>query len=132
MKKALTVTFPAPLPAEIKCPICEGNKCNVCKMTGRISVKVDAKVPIQRTHIIKYIHDNMHSVAKELTRIYGLTPEIGTREVVQKHGSTYEIVQISSLGGACWVINCVDALEAPRYFFHHKEVTNFIRGEMVE
>jgi hypothetical protein len=34
----------------------------VCEMTGKIKVKVDAKVPIQRTHIIKYIHDNMHNV----------------------------------------------------------------------
>jgi len=132
MKKALTVNFPAPLPAEIKCPICEGNKCNVCKMTGKISVKVDAKVPIQRTHIVKYVHDNMHTIAKEITRVYGLTPEIGTREVVQKNGGTYEIVQISSIGGACWVINRVDELEAPRYYFHHREVTNFVRGEMIE
>ena len=74
----------------------------------------------------------MHTIAKEITRIYGLTPEIGTREVVQKNGGTYEIVQISSLGGACWGINRVDELEAPRYYFHHKEVTNFVRGEMIE
>ena len=84
MKKTVTVRFPAPLPAEIKCPICDANKCKVCDWTGKIKVKVDAKVPIQRTHIIKYVAENMDSIAKELTRIYGLTPEIGTKEVIQK------------------------------------------------
>ena len=132
MKKTLTVTFPAPLPAEIECPICLGNKCIVCHMTGKINVKVPAKVPIQRAHIIKYVAENMDAIAKELTRIYGLTPEIGTKEVIQKNGGTYEIVQISSLGGACWIINRLDELEIPRYFFSHKEVNTFVRSEMVE
>tara|TARA_R100000329_G_scaffold148034_1_gene136356 strand:+ start:10209 stop:10607 length:399 start_codon:yes stop_codon:yes gene_type:complete len=132
MKKTVTVRFPAPLPAEIKCPICDANKCKVCDWTGKIKVKVDAKVPIQRTHIIKYVAENMDSIAKELTRIYGLTPEIGTKEVIQKGKATYEIVQISSLGGACWVVNRLDELEIPRYFFTFNEVNKFIRGEMIE
>ena len=73
---AITVKFPAPLPAEVVCPICSkngsrGGGCTVCNFNGTLSITVDAKVPIQRTHIIKYIHDNMHSVAKEITRIYG-------------------------------------------------------------
>ena len=38
MKKAVTIRFPAPLPAEITCPICEGNKCKVCHMTGKIKI----------------------------------------------------------------------------------------------
>ena len=58
IKRAVTVTFPAPLPAEIKCPICEGNKCKVCDMTGKIKVTLDAKKPIQPSHIVKYIVEN--------------------------------------------------------------------------
>ena len=54
MKRAVTVRFPAPLPAEIPCPICEGNKCKVCNKIGRIEVTVDAKVPIQRELIVQY------------------------------------------------------------------------------
>ncbi len=132
MKKTLTVTFPAPLPAEITCPICEGNKCNVCKMKGKIDVKVPAKVPIQRAHIVKYVADNMATIAKELTRLYGLTPEIGTQEVIQKGGSTYEVVQISSLGGACWVVNRLDELDIPRYYTSRQELSKFLRSEMIE
>ena len=40
-KKTLTIKFPAPLPAEIPCPICEGNKCKVCEKTGKIKIKVE-------------------------------------------------------------------------------------------
>ena len=132
MKKTLTVTFPAPLPAEIECPICLGNKCIVCNMTGKINVKVPAKDPIQRAHIVKYVADNMNTIAKELTRLYGLTPEIGTQEVIQKGKATYEVVQISSLGGACWVVNRLDELDIPRYYTSRQELSKFLRNEMVE
>ena len=95
-KRAVTVTLPAPHAAEVKCPICEGHKCHVCKMTGKLSIQVAPKIPIQRAHIVKYVADNMNTIAKELTRLYGLTPEIGTQEVIQKGKATYEVVQISS------------------------------------
>ena len=60
MKKTVTVRFPAPLPAEIICPICEGNKCKVCNKTGKIKLTVDAKVPIQRHLIVQYIASHMN------------------------------------------------------------------------
>ena len=96
IQKAVTVTFPAPLPAEITCPICEGNKCKVCEMNGKIKVTVDAKIPIQRSHIVKYIVDNIRPIATEITRQYGLTPQIETLEEIDIDGRNYEIVQISS------------------------------------
>lgn len=126
--RAITVTFPAPLPAEIKCPICEGNKCNVCTMSGKIKVKVDAKIPIQRAHIVKYVVDNMQTIAHEITRQYGLTPQIGTTEVIEIENRTYEIVQISSVGGACWVVNRLDEFEPPRYFTNYQELMKFKGG----
>ncbi len=128
IKRAVTVTFPAPLPAEIKCPICEGNKCKVCDMTGKIKVTVDAKIPIQRSHIVKYIVDNVRSVSREITKQYGMTPQIETLEVIDIDGRNYEIVQISSIGGACWVVNRLDELESPRYFRTYQELKKFRDG----
>ncbi len=129
-KRAVTVTLPAPHAAEVKCPICEGNKCRVCKMTGLLKIKVAPKIPIQRAHIIKYVRDNIHEVAGELTRMYGLVPEVSTTEIVNLDEGQYEIVQISSLGGACWVVNRLDALDTPRYFISKSELDKFKQGWM--
>jgi len=129
-KRAVTVTLPAPHKAQIKCPICKGNKCVVCKMTGNLAIDVAPKIPIQRAHIIKYVMENMQDVSQELTRMYGLVPEIGTKEVVVVNEGQYEIVQISSLGGACWVVNRLDVLETPRYFTALKELKKFKEGWM--
>ena len=129
-KRAVTVTLPAPHAAEVKCPICEGHKCHVCKMTGKLSIQVAPKIPIQRAHIIKYVMENMQDVSQELTRMYGLVPEIGTKEVVEVNEGQYEIVQISSLGGACWVVNRLDELDTPRYFTSLKELKKFKEGWM--
>jgi hypothetical protein len=129
-KRAVTVTLPAPHKAQIKCPICKGNKCVVCKMTGNLAIDVAPKIPIQRAHIIKYVMENMQDVSQELTRMYGLVPEIGTKEVVIVNEGQYEIVQISSLGGACWVVNRLDELETPRYFTALKDLKKFKEGWM--
>ena len=129
-KRAVTVTLPAPHKAQIKCPICKGNKCVVCKMTGNLAIDVAPKIPIQRAHIIKYVMENMQDVSQELTRMYGLVPEIGTKEVVVVNEGQYEIVQVSSLGGACWVVNRLDILETPRYFTALKDLKKFKEGWM--
>ncbi len=129
-KRAVTVTLPAPHKAQIKCPICKGNKCIVCNMTGNLKIDVAPKIPIQRAHIIKYVMENMQDVSQELTRMYGLVPEIGTKEVVVVNEGQYEIVQISSLGGACWVVNRLDELETPRYFTALKDLKKFKEGWM--
>tara|TARA_R110001592_G_scaffold72383_6_gene220993 strand:+ start:3982 stop:4386 length:405 start_codon:yes stop_codon:yes gene_type:complete len=131
-KRAVTVTLPAPHAAEVQCPICEGNKCKVCKMSGSLKIKVAPKIPIQRAHIIKYVRDNIHEVAGELTRMYGLIPEIATREIIEVENGQYEIVQISSLGGACWVANRLDSLESPRYFISPSDLDKFKGGLMIE
>ena len=131
-KRAVTVTLPAPHAAEVKCPICEGNKCKVCNMTGLMKIKVAPKIPIQRAHIIKYVRDNIHEVAGELTRMYGLVPEIQTREIIEVEEGQYEVVQVSSLGGACWVVNRLDSLESPRYFISKSDLDKFKGGLMIE
>ena len=59
VKKAITVTLPAPHKAKIKCPICAGNKCKVCNMTGNLGIDVAPQIPIQRAHIIKYVVENI-------------------------------------------------------------------------
>ena len=127
-KRAVTVTLPAPHKAQIKCPICKGNKCIVCNMTGNLKIDVAPKIPIQRAHIIKYVIENIHDVANEITRNYGLVPEVNTIEVIEINGGQYEIVQVSSLGGACWVVNRLDELDTPRYFTSRKELEKFKEG----
>jgi len=127
MKKAVTIRFPAPLPAEITCPICEGNKCIVCKKTGKIKITVDAKVPIQRSLIIQYVVENVKDIAYELSRQYGLTQEVETEDMFTIGNATYEIVKISSLGGVVWIANRVDELESPRYFKSISDLQNFRR-----
>lgn len=130
MKKAVTVTLPAPHKAQVKCPICKGNKCVVCNMTGSLAIDVAPKIPIQRAHIIKYVVENIHEVSREITRKYGLVPEVNTIEVLELNDGQYEIVQISSLGGACWVVNRLDDLETPRYFTSRKDLDKFKQGWM--
>ncbi len=128
MKKAVTIRFPAPLPAEIPCPICEGNKCRVCDMEGRIKVTVDAKVPIQRHLIVQYIAEHMDEVANELSQKFGLVPDVQTEDMFEVEGRTYELVKISSLGGVVWVAHRVDAQESPRYFKSWKNLQQFKGG----
>jgi len=130
LKKAITVVLPAPHKAQIKCPICEGNKCHVCKMTGSLKIDVAPKIPIQRAHIIKYVAENIRTVASELTKKYGLTPEVNTIEVLEVNQGQYEVVQISSLGGACWIVNRLDDLDTPRYFTSKQELDKFKQGWM--
>ena len=128
VKQAVTVNFPAPLPAKIECPICLGNKCLVCEMKGKIEVTVDAKVPIQRHLIVRYIAEHMDDIAYELSKHFGLVPSVETSEMFDVNDATYELVKISSLGGVIWVANRVDVLESPRYFKSYSEIKDFKRG----
>ena len=129
-KKAVTVTLPAPHKAQVKCPICKGNKCIVCNMTGNLSIDVAPKIPNQRAHIIKYVVNNIHEVGSEITRQYGLVPEINTVEVLEVNDGQFEVVQVSSLGGACWVVNRLDELDTPRYFTSKQDLEKFKQGWM--
>ena len=128
MKQAVTVRFPAPLPAEIVCPICEGNKCKVCDWTSKIKLTVDAKVPIQRHLIVKYIADNIQDMSFELSKHYGLVPDIQTDDMFNRGDATYEVVKISSLGGILWIANRVDELESPRYFKSYNSLMEWKGG----
>tara|TARA_R100001510_G_scaffold33890_1_gene30333 strand:+ start:1518 stop:1931 length:414 start_codon:yes stop_codon:yes gene_type:complete len=131
---AITVKFPAPLPAEIPCPICryedgkKGRGCIACKFEGKINLTVDAKIPIQRAHIIQYVANNLSAVSSELTRLYGLVPKVNTVEVIETEMGSFEIVQISSLGGSVWVANRLDEFAAPRYMFSHQDLELFKGG----
>tara|TARA_A100001391_G_C5078426_1_gene279590 strand:- start:3135 stop:3557 length:423 start_codon:yes stop_codon:yes gene_type:complete len=138
IKPTVTIRFPAPLPAEVPCPICldeETNKstgCLVCDRTGKVNITVDAKVPIQRALIIKYVAENLRDVASALSEKWGLIPEVETEEVADINNKQYEIVRISSVGGVVWVVNRLDELENPRYFKTYKELAQFRSGWIEE
>ena len=128
MKRAVTINFPAPIGAEITCPICEGHKCKVCDMTGKIEVNVGAKVPIHQHLIVKYVAENLEDVASELSKHFGLVPMVQTEDMFNVGEKTYELVKISSVGGVIWVAHRVDELESPRYFTSVLQLSNFKRG----
>ena len=92
---------------------------------------VDAKVPIQRALIVKYVAENLETIAQLLTKQYGLSPDVETEEVVDVGEGQYEIVRISSLGGTIWIANRLDELESPRYIKSLKELKRF-RGGWIE
>lgn len=131
---AITIKFPAPLPAEIPCPICKyedgkkGRGCIACDFGGKILLTVDAKIPIQRAHIIQYVANNMSAVSSELTRLYGLVPKVETIEVIENEMGSFEIVQVSSLGGSVWIANRLDEFAPPRYLFNHQDLQSFKGG----
>ena len=133
-RQAVTIRFPAPLPAEIPCPICaeseaiKGRGCKACGFDGKIRITVDAKIPIQRGHIIKYVSENLSVVASELTRVTGLVPEVETVDLLETEVGQFEIVQISSLGGAIWIANRLDEFAAPRYFYSMQGLKEFKEG----
>ena len=60
--------------------------------------------------------------------MYGLVPEINTIEAISLNNEEYEVVQVSSTGGACWIVNCLTNLEAPQYFTSRKSLNNFKEG----
>ena len=55
-----------------------------------------------------------------------------TLEVIELDAGQFEVVQISSLGGACWIANRLDELEAPRYFTSRNDLSKFKEGMMIE
>ena len=128
MKRAISINFPAPIGAQISCPICEGNKCKVCDMTGKIEVNVGAKVPIQQHLIVKYVAENLEDVSSELSKHFGLVPMVQTEDMFNVGEKTYELVKISSLGGVIWVAHRVDELESPRYFTSVVDLSKFKGG----
>ena len=97
-------------------------------MTGKIKVTVDAKIPIQRHLIVQYVAEHMNDVAFELSKHYGLVPEVETSEMFDVNNATYELVKVSSLGGVIWIGNRVDELESPRYFKSYSDVKEFKQG----
>lgn len=128
MKRAISINFPAPIGAQITCPICEGNKCKVCDMTGKIEVNVGAKVPIQQQLIVKYVAENLEEVSSELSKHFGLVPMVQTEDMFNVGEKTYELVKISSVGGVIWVAHRVDELESPRYFTSVVDLSKFKGG----
>ena len=51
-----------------------------------------------------------------------------TKEVIKINDGQYEIVQISSIGGACWIASRIDDYAPPQYFTNYQELTKFCGG----
>ena len=97
--------------------------------TNKLKVTVDAKVPIQKALIVKYVANNINSISSELSKNYGLVPEIETMEMFEHpENRTYEIIKISSLGGVVYIATRVDSVESIRTFTSLKDLNRFKEG----
>ena len=73
----------------------------------------------------------MNDVAFELSKHFGLVPNVETAEMFEVGDATYELVKISSLGGVIWIASRVDELESPRYFKSYIDIKEFKQGLIV-
>ena len=73
----------------------------------------------------------IQDISFELSKHYGLTPDVQTEDMFNKGEATYEVVKISSLGGVMWVANRVDELESPRYFKSYNSMMEW-KGGMID
>ena len=55
----------------------------------------------------------------------GISSQSKYKEVLEVNGGQFEVVQVSSLGGVCWVVNRIDELDTPRYFTSRQELDRF-------
>lgn len=116
------IRFPVLSNLIIKCPICSGRKCNVCNQTGEYELESEPYVEIQQPLIIKYIVDNIQTVASEIQRLYGKTPSVETYLVTEE----YEIIRVDSLSGSVWIALNLKQVENPKYFFNKESVDKWL------
>tara|TARA_X000001036_G_C20099467_1_gene570569 strand:- start:4 stop:396 length:393 start_codon:yes stop_codon:yes gene_type:complete len=116
------IRFPVIGPLLIECPICSGNKCNVCNNTGEYEMEREGYVEVQEPLVVKYIMDNIDKLSMEITRLYGKTPEVNTVLVTDN----YEVVRVDSLSGSVWIAHSLKDNSSPKYFFNEKEMKKWL------
>ena len=80
----------------------------------------------------QYIASHMNEISFELSKHFGLVPDIETIELIEVNQGTYEIYKISSLGGVVWLASRLDELESPRFFKTYSDLINFkSRGDII-
>jgi hypothetical protein len=121
-RRVKTVRFPTVSPLVIKCPICDGSKCNVCNNTGEYEMDNEPYVEIQQPLVVKYIMDNITTLSSEITRLHGKTPEVSTVKV----NKNYEVIRVDSLSGSVWIAHSLKDNSSPKYFFNEKEMEKWL------
>ena len=116
------VRFPVIGPLLIQCPICSGNKCNVCNQTGEYEMEREGYVEVQEPLVVKYIIDNMATLSSEITRLYGKTPEVSTECVTPET----EVIRVDSLSGSVWIAHDLKNNSSPKYFYNKKEMEKWL------
>ena len=124
-KRGRRVRFPILTPTLIKCPICSGNKCNVCNGTGEYEMESEAYVEVQQPLVVKYVVDNMATVSSEISRLYGKKPEVTTECVTPK----IEVIRVDSLSGSVWIAHDLKNNSNPKYFYNKKEMEKWLVSE---
>jgi|TARA_Y100000033_G_C2713731_1_gene94666 hypothetical protein len=122
IRRVRRVRFPVLSNLEIKCPICNGQNCNVCNQTGIYELDSEPYVEIQMPLIIKYIVDNIQSVSQEIQRLYGKTPNVETYIVTEN----YEVIRVDSLSGSVWIALNLKEVENPKYFYNKESVNKWL------
>ena len=121
-----TVRFPCPYPKLIACPVCGGQCCRVCDENGMYEIKDgETFVEIQRPHLIKFLADNMKTVSGDLTKYFGINPEIETKSVRTKADGKWELVEIRTIQGTMWVAIPIEK-RIPKYMYTNSEVEEWL------
>ena len=118
-----TIRFPVNV-LSIKCPICDGKKCNVCNQTGELELDGPMWVEVQEPHIIKWIKDNAQRVSFESSRLYGITPSVETFCTTKK----YQVISVNSIMGTVFIITDLNN-KILKYFYNKKEMEKWLAKE---
>jgi hypothetical protein len=121
-RRVRKIRFPVLSNLVITCPICSGQKCNVCNQTGEYELESEPYVEIQQPLIIKYIVDNLETVSSEIQRLYGHTPKVETYIVTDE----YEVIRVDSLSGSVWIALNLKEVENPKYFYNKESVDKWL------
>ena len=81
------------------CPICDGNKCKICKWTGEYYSE-EEWVNVQEHLVIQYLHDNVNHVSMLYRMIYGNMVDVKNLGTVKKD---WACMEISYGTGQLWV-----------------------------
>jgi len=121
-----TVRFPCPYPKIMMCPICGGQCCRLCDEHGMFRIDdEEVFVEIQRPHLIKFLADNIETVSRDLSKYFGISPEVETKAVRSKSDGKWELVEIRTIQGTMWIAIPIEKRQ-PIYMYANSEVEEWL------
>jgi len=115
-----TVRFPV-YERKYVCPVCDGNKCRVCKWTGEYYSE-EEWVDVQEHLVVQYLHDNLNHVSMLYNHMYGNMINVKRLGTVKEDWAGLEI----SVGqGQFWITYNLEGLP-PKFFYNKGEYNKWL------